>query len=255
MDASIGRMAPRRVPYALACFGLSLALSVSLSPAMSPAYAQDAAADEQAASGEMPLSVRGIDALSVGGSSFDVATVVGLGASTLYADVSVDGTVRQHDLSYAFDNPDDQAGVVTLNTKAAYVASHSGAISLDFYTAPVADRASDEAPALSAKVYAVAMLVDGKPAGSVADSLIGIRTAAAGDETRPFEAPRLVVRNGNTYRLEGTGNAAPVLQDGVLYVNYQQVQQQGVESSITYFDEAGQVLLRDSLGTLDENES
>ena len=254
MDASTERV-PRKVPYALTCVGLSLALSLTLTPATLPAFAQDGAADEQAASGALPLSVRGADALSVGGSSFDVATVVGLGAATLYADVSVDGTVRQHDLSYTFDNPDDQAGVVTLNAKAGYVASHSGALSLDFYTAPVADRASGDAPVLSAKVYAVAMMVDGQPAGSVEDSLVGIRTAAAGDETQPFAAPRLVVRGGNTYRLEGTGNAVPTLQDGVLYVNYQQVQQQGAEASITYVDEDGQVLLRDSLGALAENES
>lgn len=221
-----------------------------------PAFADDAAASAQTqAAGETDqLVVRGVDTLAVGGDAFDVATAVGLGGNTLYADVSVGGAVRQHDLPYAYDNATDQAGVVSLNAKAGYVASHSGKISLDFYTAATADRQQAE-PVLSATVYAVAMKVNGQVAGSVADNMVGIRTAAAGDELQPFEAPRLIVRGGNTYRLVGGSTATPTFEDGVLYVNYEKVDAQGVSASVTYVDEDGAVLQRDDLGMLAADES
>lgn len=247
----------RGASRAATCVGLSLALSLTLTPIALPAHADEPAAgsSSQAAQDVESLSVRGIDTLSVGGDAFDVATAVGLGGATLYADVSVGGEVRQHDLQYAYDNPQDQAGVISLNAKAGYVASHSGKISLDFYTAATADR-QQVAPVLSATVYAVAMSVDGQPAGSVADSLVGIRTAVAGDETQPFEAPRLIVRNGSTYRLAGgASSAAPTLTDGVLYVSYEKVEAADVAASVAYVDEDGNVLLRDELGMLGADES
>ena len=250
-------VASRGASRAATCVGLSLALSLTLTPIAVPAFADEpaAGASSQVAQGAESLSVRGIDTLSVGGDAFDVATAVGLGGATLYADVSVGGTVRQHDLQYAYDNPQDQAGVISLNAKAGYVASHSGKISLDFYTAATADR-QQAAPVLSATVYAVAMVVDGQPAGSVADSLVGIRTAVAGDETQPFEAPRLIVRNGSTYRLAGgASSATPTLEDGVLYVSYEKVEAADVAASVAYVDEDGNVLLRDELGMLGADES
>lgn len=241
---------------AATCAGLSLALSLTLSPVALPAYAEDAmpASSVAQTATESLLAVRGIDTLAIGGDTFDVATAVGLGGSTLYADVSVGGAVRQHDLPYAFDNADDQAGVVSLNVKAGYVASHSGKISLDFYQAATVDR-EGAAPVLSATVYAVAMKVDGAPLGSVADSMVGIRTAAIGDETQPFEAPRLIVRGNETYRLVGGAAASPVLEDGVLYVNYEKVQAQGVSASVAYVDDTGAVIARDELGALGADEA
>lgn len=247
----------RPQPHAVACVSLSLALSLTMLPA-APALADEAAPNAQQASqtanASEQLVVRGMDTLAIGGGAFDVATVVGLGSNTLYADVSVGGTVRQHDLPYTYDNADDQAGVVSLNAKAGYVASHSGKISLDFYTAATADR-QQAAPVLSATVYAVAMKVDGQVLGSTADAMVGIRTAAAGDELQPFEAPRLIVRGNNTYRLVGGSFATPMLENGVLYVNYEKVEAAGVEASVTYVDENGAVLVRDSLGTLAADQS
>ena len=243
---------------AAACVSLSLALSLTMLPAAS-ALADEAAASAQqqatqTATANDNLVVRGMDTLAIGGDAFDVATTVGLGGNTLYADVSVGGTVRQHDLPYTYDNATDQAGVVSLNAKAGYVASHSGKISLDFYTTATADR-QQAAPVLSATVYAVAMKVDGQAVGSVSDAMVGIRTAVAGDELQPFEAPRLIVRGDNTYRLVGGSSATPTLEDGVLYVNYEKVDAAGVEASVTYVDENGAVLVRDSLGTLTADQS
>lgn len=245
----------RATSRAFTCVGLSLALSLTLSPVTVPAFAGDAAAADavQPSTGES-LVVHGMDTLAVSGDAFDVATAVGLGGNTLYADVSVGGTVRQHDLPYAYDNAEDQAGVVSLNVKSSYVASHSGKISLNFYNAPAADR-EGASPVLSTTVYAVAMKVDGAAVGSVADSMVGIRTAAAGDELQPFEAPRLIVRGNNTYRLVGGSSATPTLEDGVLYVNYEQVQAEGVAASVTYVDENGTVLARDDMGTLAADEA
>ncbi|MDO5791085.1 MAG: hypothetical protein Q4Q41_00790 [Coriobacteriia bacterium] len=72
---------------AAACVGLSLALSLTLTPIALPAHADEPAAGSSslAAQGVESLSVRGIDTLSVGGDAFDVATAVGLGGATLYA--------------------------------------------------------------------------------------------------------------------------------------------------------------------------
>lgn len=247
--------APHGALRAAACVGLSLALSLTLSPVALPAFADNTPAVEAAQAGaEAPLVVRGVDTLAIGGDALDVATVVGLGGNTLYADVLVGGAVRQHDLPYAYDNAEDQAGVVSLNVKSAYVASHSGKISLNFYEVATADRA-EAAPVLSATVYAVAMKVDGETVGSVADSMVGVRAAAAGDELQPFEAPRLIVRDNNTYRLVGGASATPTLENGVLYINYQQVQAEGVSASVTYVDENGAVLARDDMGTLGADEA
>lgn len=81
----------REASRAATCVGLSLALSLALTPIALPAHADEPAAgsSSQAAQGVESLSVRGIDTLSVGGDAFDVATAVGLGSATLYADVSV----------------------------------------------------------------------------------------------------------------------------------------------------------------------
>ena len=86
----------REASRATTCVGLSLALSLALTPIALPAHADEPAAgsSSQAAQGVESLSVRGIDTLSVGGDAFDVATAVGLGSATLYADVSVGGEVR-----------------------------------------------------------------------------------------------------------------------------------------------------------------
>lgn len=242
------------MPHAATCTGVALALTLSLAPA--PALAADGAttantngvtaSDSQA---QAAVSLRGIDTLSVGGDSFDLATVVGLGGSTLYADVTVNGTVKQQDLPYTYDRVTDEAGVVSLSAKASYVAAHSGAIGISFHTKD-ADGANSAA-LLNATVYAVALRVNGQAIGSVENSIIGIRTCPAADATQAFEAPRLVVRDGKTYRLASSSAAAtPSLVDGVLYVDYEAVDEAGVSASVTYVDENGAVLLRDDLGTL-----
>ncbi len=246
------------VPRAATCTGVALALTLSLTPVASPAYAVDGAAatadgttataaDSQAQSA---VSLRGIDTLSVGGDAFDLATVVGLGGDTLYADVSVNGSVKQRDLPYTYDRATDEAGVVSLSAKASYVAAHSGAIDISFH-AKDADGVNSAA-LLDATVYAVAMRVDGQAfGGALEGSLLGIRTCTAADATQPFEAPRLVVRDGKTYRLAtAAATATPVLVDGVLYVDYEAVDEAGVSATVTYVDENGAVLLRDDLGTL-----
>ncbi len=238
------------MPHAAACTGMALVLSLSLAPAPVLAYADDASASATAAASQSAsgVSLRGIDTLSVAGDAFDLATVVGLGGNTLYADVSVDGQVKQKDLPYTYDRATDEAGVVSLNAKASYVAAHSGSIDIAFHT-KAADGSSEAL--LDATVYAVAMRVGGQPIGSVADSLVGIRTCQAADATQAFEAPRLIVRNGQTYRLaSNAATATPQLVDGVLYVDYELVDEAGVSASVTYVDENGAELLRDDLGTL-----
>ncbi len=230
---------------------MALVLSLSLAPAPALAYADDASgsASTVAASQSVTnVSLRGIDTLSVGGDAFDLATVVGLGGDTLYADVSVNGQVKQKDLPYTYDRATDEAGVVSLSVKASYVAAHSGSIDIAFHT-KAADGSSKAL--LNATVYAVAMRVGGQPVGSVADSIVGIRTCQAADATQAFEAPRLIVRNGQTYRLAANAaTATPQLVDGVLYVDYELVDEAGVSASVTYVDENGNELLRDDLGTL-----
>ncbi len=196
---------------------------------------------------ESSLSVRGIDTFSVGGgSSFECATVSGLGGDTLYANVSVGGKVLKKDMTYAFDSADDTFGVVQLDKKASYVAEHSGDITLDFYAAPAAER-GDTAALLSSTVYAVCIQVDGQPIASVADSMIGIRTASASEATLAIEAPSQIVRGGNTYSLVGNGKVTPVLKDGVLYVSYERVEDaKSVSAAVVYVDEDGNELTRDS---------
>ncbi len=238
------------MPHAAACTGMALVLSLSLAPAPVLAYADDASASATAAASQSAsgVSLRGIDTLSVAGDAFDLATVVGLGGNTLYADVSVDGQVKQKDLPYTYDRATDEAGVVSLNAKASYVAAHSGSIDIAFHT-KAADGSSESL--LNATVYAVSMRVGGQPIGSAADSLVGIRTCQAADATQAIEAPRLIVRNGQTYRLaSNAATATPQLVDGVLYVDYELVDEAGVSASVTYVDENGAELLRDDLGTL-----
>lgn len=249
--------------------GVAVALACALMPVSAIAFADDGAVESgatgqaagvsSAANGaaQSQVSIRGIDTLSVGGDAFDIATVVGLGAETLYADVSVGGTVKQRNLPYTYDRATDEAGVVSLTVKSSYVAAHSGDINVSFHTgmtgASGEDAASDQGSTslYDATVYAVAMRVNGAPLGGAADSIVGIRTCASSDATQAFEAPRLVVRNGQTYRLALASAAAiPQLVDGVLYVDYELVDAAGVSASVTYVDESGSVLVRDDLGTL-----
>lgn len=248
----------RHVPGAFGRAGMAFALTCALTPAAVPAFAAegasgtDASGQSKSASAVQDaanqVSIRGIDTLSVGGDAFDMATVVGLGGETLYADVLVNNVSAQKNMPYAYDRSTDEAGVVSLAVKSSYVASHSGAIDVTFHAGTDAESAT---PLYSATVYAVAMRVNGAPFGSIADSIVGIRTCPASDATQPIEAPRLIVRDGKTYRLASTGaTAIPQLSDGVLYVDYELVDEAGVSASVTYVDENGAVLLRDDLGTL-----
>lgn len=257
----------RRMPSVAGRVGVAVALACALTPVPATAFADDGSGESGAdvratgstaatAAVQGQVSIRGIDTLSVGGDAFDMATVIGLGADTLYADVSVGGTVKQSNLPYTYDRATDEAGVVSLTVKSSYVAAHSGDIDVSFHMGG----SSSEGDAVDgqgstslydATVYAVAMRVNGVPFGSVADSIVGIRTCAPSDATQAFEAPRLVVRNGQTYRLASAGAAAtPQMVDGVLYVDYELVDAAGVSASVTYVDENGAVLLRDDLGTL-----
>ncbi len=230
------RLRPRR----LAALALALPLVMSAPQVAMPTTAMA----EQAAS--QSAVVRGADALTWG-DAFDCATVSGLGGSTLYADVVVGGKTVTTDMTYNYDNASDTFGVVQLNAKASYVASHSGNITLNFYGAKAAERAEGASALLSAKVYAVCIQVDGQPlGGSAADSMIGIRTARAGEETLAFSAPSQVVREGATYALVGGGKVTPRLKDGVLYVSYQKLDaSQTVTGKVTYVDENGNELASD----------
>ncbi len=247
----------RSAALAAARGGMAVVLACALSPiAAAPAFADEPASSGQAAQSQSDGSVhmRGIDTLSIGGGAFDLAYVLGLGGDTLYADVSVDGTLKQSALPYTYDRDTDEAGVVSLKAKASYVAAHSGSIGISFYTM-AGEQKSDSL--LDATVYAVAMRVDGQPLGTVADSLVGIRTCVPADAAAPFEAPRLIVRDGTTYRLASAGaTATPQLEDGVLYVDYNLVEGSmgGGSASVAYVDEDGSVLVRDELGTLSGSE-
>ena len=224
---------------------LALPLLASAPVYMAPVQAYAATA---AASQESSLSVKGIDTFNVGGGdSFECATVSGLGDGTLYADVSVGDKVLKKDMTYAFDSASDTFGVVQLNKKASYIAEHSGDITLDFYAAKSAERA-DASPLLSATVYAVCIQVDGKPVGSVSESMIAIRTAAAADATLAIEAPSQIVRGTSTYNLVGSGKVTPTLKDGVLYVSYEKADEgtTTVDASVLYVDENGNTLKCDS---------
>ncbi len=230
----------RRVLVPMLALPLLAGAPVYMAPVQ--AYAATAAASQ-----ESSLNVKGIDAFNVGGDSFECATVSGLGDGTLYADVSVGDKVLKKDMTYAFDSANDTFGVVQLNKKASYVAEHSGDITLDFYAAKSAERA-DASPLLFATVYAVCIQVDGKPVGSVSESMIAIRTAAAADATLAIEAPAQIVRGTSTYNLVGSGKVTPTLKDGVLYVSYEKADEDAssVDASVLYVDENGNTLKRDS---------
>ncbi len=219
----------------LTCFG-----AISLSPAK--AFADEASS----ANGEGELVVRGTDTLQIGGDSFECATVAGLASDTLYADITVDGKLATSDMEYKFDKADDTFGVVQLDAKAAYVAKHSGNISLDFYKAKTADRQGAAALA-SLKTYAVCMRVNGEPVGSIEQSMIGIRTAKVSEAELALTAPAQIVRGDTTYRLVGSNKVAPTLKDGVLYVSYEKVDASAsTTASVVYVDEEGNTLDTDS---------
>ena len=222
----------------------AFAVCAGIALAAAPATALAAGSSSEASGGQ--LSVRGVDTLQVGGDAFECATVAGLGGSTLYADVSVNGQVATKDMEYKFDNAGDAFGIVQLSAKAAYVAQHSGNIALDFYAAKSDERQGASA-LLSANVYAVCIQVDGAPLGSVEESMIGIRTAKASEAELAIEAPTQIVRGANAYRLVGNGKVAPVLKDGVLYVSYEKVDEaQSVSGSVVYVDESGNTIATDS---------
>ena len=182
---------------ALRCLvGVLSALAVCAGIALAAEPAKAVAADSPAASSQSQLVVRGTDTLQIGGDAFECATVAGLGGSTLYADVSVNGQAATKDMEYKFDNASDTFGVVQLNAKAAYVAQHSGNIALDFYTAKSDERQGASA-LLSANVYAVCIQVDGAPLGSVEESMIDIRTAKASEAELAIEAPSQIARGGS----------------------------------------------------------
>ncbi len=232
---------------ALRCLvGVFSVLAVCAGITLAAAPAKALAADSSAAASQSQLIVRGADTLQIGGSSFECATVADLGGGTLYADISVDGSVATKDMEYRFDKADDTFGIVQLDTKASYVAKHSGNILLDFYTAKSDDR-QGASPVLSANVYAVCVQVDGAPVGSVEESMIGIRTARAAEAELAIEAPTQIVRGGVCYKLAGNGKAVPTLKDGVLYVSYEKADEaQSVSGTVIYVDENGNQIASDS---------
>lgn len=243
------------VSLAVVTAGLALALSPTLAPAPlveGTGAAQGINAIEALAAQTLDgVAMRGMDTTSISGDAFDVATVVGLGSNTLYADVYVNGSKNATDIEYAYSNATDQAGVVQLKTTQDVVANHSGNITVKFYANKTADR-DGQSPVYEANLYAVCMRVNGEKT----TQMVGLRTSAAADATRAFAAPRLVVRDGQTYRLSTTSTAAtPTLEDGVLYVDYAPVSATGVAASVTYVDQDGNVLYTDSVGTLADNES
>ena len=228
--------------------GVACALAASLGvfavSAQAPATAFADAGSSAAV--QSSLDVRGADTLQIGGDAFECATVTGLGASKLYADVSVDGGIATKDMEYSFDSADDAFGVVQLNAKASYIAQHSGQVALNFYTAKTDER-DGAAPVLSANVYAVCMQVNGQSIGSVEEGMIGIRTSLSSQAEDAFDAPTQIVRGGATYNLVGSGKVKPVLRDGVLYVSYAEVESADtVSASVVYVDEQGNELKRDT---------
>lgn len=242
----------------LACAGLSLTLCLGATPLASSLVGAGAFAPEEALAeaASASVSIRGMDTTDISGDAFNVACAIGLGADTLYADVAVDGKAVARDITYAYDNASDQAGVVQLTSKKDTVAKYSGRLALSFYGKDSKSRAEGDAALYTADVYAVCMTVDGASAGSVADTMIGARTCAAGDETANFTAPRLLVRDGKTYRVKGgSTSVAPTLSDGVLYVDYEEVASSGVAGTVTYVDEDGNVIYTDSVGTLADGQS
>ncbi len=223
---------------------LALPLMAGVPAVVMPAQAF---ADDATQSASASVSVRGTDTLNWGDSSFECATVSGLGGSTLYADVVVGNKTVTKDMTYSYDKASDTFGVVQLNAKASYVASRSGDITLNFYGDKSSKREDGAKPLLSAKVYAVCIQVDGQPiGGSVADSMIGIRTAREGEEVLAFSAPTQIVRDGITYALVDSGKVT--LKDGVLYVSYEKASSsttEGTTGSVVFVDENGKELKPD----------
>ncbi len=242
------------VSLAVVTAGLTLALNPALAPATlgdNSAAAGLNAIEALAAQTADGLAMRGMDTTAISGDAFDVATVVGLGSKTLYADVYVNGSKKAADIEYSYSNPDDQAGVVQLKTTLDVVAQHSGNVTVKFFSAKSADRGGAD-PVYEANLYAVCMRVNGEKTTQV----VGLRTSSAADATRAFAAPRLVVRDGQTYRLTSTAtSAATTLEDGTLYVDYAPASATGVAASVTYVDQDGAVLAVDSVGTLADGES
>ena len=230
------------------CAMLALSISLMSFGQVSSLAPASAFADEGAVSAEggSDLVVRGTDTLQIGGDSFECATVAGLAGDTLYADILVDDKVVTADMEYHFQKADDTFGVVQLDAKASYLAKHSGNITLSFYKAKTADR-QGAAALQSLKAYAVCMQVDGKPMGSIEQSMIGIRTSKASEAELAITAPTQIVRGDNTYRLVGSNKVAPTLKDGVLYVSYEKVDEgTSTTASVVYVDEEGNTLDSDS---------
>ncbi len=247
------------VSLAVVTAGLALALSPTLAPATlggaTNAAASLNAIEALAAQDLSGVAMRGLDTTAISGDAFDVASVIGLEGNTLYADVAVNGKVKAQDITYTYSKATDEAGVVQLTTTKDVVASHSGNVTLSFYANKSAER-DGEKPVYTATLYAVCMTVDGQKTGTTADAMIGLRTCADGDATSTFTAPRLIVRNGQTYRINSTSTAAtPTLEDGVLYVDYTPVSATGVAACVTYVDQSGNVLYTDSVGTLADGQS
>ncbi len=238
------------------CAGLSLALCLTLAPATlnttTGSFDMSVAVAAQTLDGTV---MRGLDTTAISGDAFDVASVLGLEGNTLYADVLVGGKVKSQDITYAYSKSTDQAGVVQLETTKDVVAKNSGNLTLSFYANKTSER-NGESPVYTANLYAVCMTVDGEKIGSVEDTMVGIRTSAASDAARSFTAPRLIVRDGQTYRLKSSSTSAvPTLEDGVLYVDYEKVSAAGVAASVTYVDQDGNVIYTDAVGTLADGES
>ena len=234
------------VAHRLAAFALAFLLCAGVLCAQVSAQAY--AAEGDATSEQGSLAVRGTDTFQIGGDAFECATVSGLGGSTLYADVAVNGVTAAQNMEYKYDNAADTFGVVQLNKKASYVAACSGSLTLSFYESTERQGAS---PLLSANVYAVCMQVDGETM-SVEDSMIGIRTAANDSEAKlAIQAPTQIVRGDSTYVLKNqvvSNKVTPTLKDGVLYVSYQKVDSSdAVSGSVVYVDEQGNELKSESI--------
>ncbi len=247
----------RRAPLAVIAVAAGIVLAVAGVPAAggapSGALAPEAAV---AADANDSLAIRGMDTTDVSADAFDVATVIGLGGNTLYADVTVGDRVVARDMSYAYDEASDQAGVVQLNSKKDVVAKYSGRLSLSFYANGSKSRSDGEAALYTASVYAVCMRAGDAAADDVAGAMIGARTCAAGDETAAITVPRLLVRDGKTYRVKGgSTSVTPTLENGVLYVDYEEVASAGVAAQVTYVDENDNTIYTDQAGTLSDDQS
>ena len=249
MTAIVHRKRSRRRVAATAGLALSLAITgAGFTPATVPALAPTTAIAAQSASG---AAIRGVDTTSISGDAFNVASVLDLGGSTLYADVAVRGEVQAKDVEYRYEKDTDEAGIVQLKTTSKVVATHSGDITVSFYDAKTDDRSGAE-PLYAAKVYAVAAICNGSYIGSdAADSMIGIRTCA-GDATSSFQAPALISKGGRTYRL--VSGEQQLGDDGVLRVSYEPAAESGVSASIKYVDSDGNLLQTVDLGAIAEGQ-